>query len=46
MLDDTWEGEFNGPASPSTERGNIEVSFLFYGTAERLRETLSRVLPC
>lgn len=33
MQADTWEGEFNGPASPSTVRENIEVRFLFYGVA-------------
>lgn len=33
MQADTWEGEFNGPASPSTVRENIEVRFLFYSIA-------------
>lgn len=33
MQADTWEGEFNGPASPSTMRENIEVRFLFYSIA-------------
>lgn len=33
MQTDTWEGEFNGPASPSTMRENIEVRFLFYSIA-------------
>lgn len=33
MQADTWEGEFNGPASPSTVRENIEVRFLFYSVA-------------
>lgn len=33
MQADTWEGEFNGPASPSTVRENIEVKFLFYSVA-------------
>lgn len=33
MQADTWEGEFNGPASPSTVRKNIEVRFLFYSIA-------------
>lgn len=33
MQADTWEGEFNGPASPSTVRKNIEVKFLFYSVA-------------
>lgn len=30
---DTWEGELNGPVSPSTVRENIEVRFLFYSVA-------------
>lgn len=33
MQADTWEGKFNGPASPSTVRENIEVRFLFYSIA-------------
>lgn len=33
MQVDTWEGEFNGPANPSTVRENIEVRFLFYSVA-------------
>lgn len=33
MRVDTWEGELNGPASPSTVRENIEVSFLFNSVA-------------
>lgn len=33
MRADTWEGEFNGPSSPSTVRENIEVRFLFYSVA-------------
>ena len=36
MQADTWEGEFNGPASPSTVRENIEVKFLFYSIARGL----------
>lgn len=36
MRADTWEGEFNGPASPSTVRENIEVRFLFYSVAAGL----------
>lgn len=36
MQADTWEGEFNGPASPSTVRENIEVRFLFYSVAAGL----------
>lgn len=33
MRADTWEGELNGPVSPSTVRENIEVRFLFYSVA-------------
>lgn len=36
MRADTWEGEFNGPVSPSTMRENIEVRFLFYSVAAGL----------
>ena len=39
MQADTWEGEFNGPASPSTVRENIEVRFLFYSIAGGLRDS-------
>lgn len=36
MRADTWEGEFNGPASAGTVRENIEVRFLFYSVAAGL----------
>lgn len=38
MQADTWEREFNGTASPSTVRENIEVRFLFYSIAGGLRD--------
>lgn len=38
MQADTWEGKFNGPASPSTVRKNIEVRFLFYSIAGGLED--------
>lgn len=42
MRADTWEGEFNGPASPSTVRENIEVRFLFYSVAAGLGDGQGR----
>lgn len=42
MQADTWEGEFNGPASPSTVRENIEVRFLFYSIAGGLGDRKTR----
>lgn len=39
MQADTWEGGFNGPASPNTVRKNIEVRFLFYSIAGGLGDS-------